>query len=40
MSFGENKKAENKYAYALLNENVKITGFKKFITHGNKYLIK
>jgi hypothetical protein len=40
ISFVENNKAENKYVYALLNENVKITGFKKFIIQGNNYLIK
>lgn len=40
ISFMESKKVDNKHIFAIIKKIVKITGFKKFITVANKYLIK
>ena len=40
ISFSENKTVNNKHSYTKINKIVKITGFTKFVTEANKYLIK
>ena len=40
ISFSENKTLENEDSYTKIKKNVKITGFTKFVTEANKYLIK
>ena len=40
ISFSENKTVDNKHSYTKIKKIVKITGFTKFVTKANKYLIK
>jgi len=40
ISFSENKTVDNKHSYTKIKKIVKITGFTKFVTEANKYLIK
>ena len=40
ISFSENKTLDNKHSYTKIKKIVKITGFTKFVTEANKYLIK
>lgn len=40
ITFTEKEKAANKLAHATLKKLVKITGFKKFLSEGSKYVIK
>ena len=40
ISFSENKTVDNKHSYTKIKKTVKITGFTKFVTEANKYLIK